>query len=99
MFTMSSRLLGLSLGLAMAVPAFAQWSPALIGSRTDGATIGFGGPAVAQNQGKDIRSLAARLEDEVTRDRHLTFEQLTQRYPEEVVIAALGRMVAKGGNQ
>ena len=99
---MSSRLLGLSLGLAMVaapvVPAFAQWSPALLGSRLESSTLGFGGPVAAQNEGADIRALTARLEDEVTEDRDLTFDQLTQRYPEEVVVGALGRMVAKGPN-
>lgn len=96
---MSSRLLGLSLGLAMAaapvVPAFAQWSPALVGPRTEAATVGFGGPVAAHDSGSDIRSLADRLEDDVAGDRDLTFEVLTQRYPEEVVIGALGRMLAK----
>ena len=96
---MSSRLLGLSLGIAMAaapvVPVFAQWSPALVG-RTESATVAFGGPVAAQDSGADIRSLADRLEDEVAGDRDLSFEALTQRYPEEVVIGALARMVSSG---
>lgn len=100
---MSSRLLGLSLGIAMIatpiVPAFAQWSPAFVNSRTEAAKIGFGGPVAAQEAGSDIRSLADRLEDEVTGDRDLTFEALTQRYPEEVVVGALARMVSTGSVQ
>ena len=97
---MSSRLLGLSLGLAMAIApvgsAFAQWSPALIGNRVEASNLAFGGPVAAQDQGADIRSLADRLEDDVAGDRDLTFEALTQRYPEEVVIGALGRMLNRG---
>lgn len=100
---MSSRLLGLSLGLAMLsapmVPVFAQWSPALIGSRTQSATVAFGGPVAAADAGADIRSLADQLEDEVAGDRDLTFDQLTQRYPEEVVVGAVARMLSNGSAQ
>ena len=99
---MSSRLLGLSLGIAIGLapiaPVFAQWSPALVGSapRTEAAVAGFGGPQAAQDLGSDIRSLSAVIAGRVAADRDLTFEQLTQSYPEEVVIGALARLLAKG---
>jgi hypothetical protein len=97
-----SRLLGLSLGLALAMspvaPAFAQWSPALVGSapRTEAAVAAFGGPQAAQDLGSDIRSLSSVIAERVATDRELTFEQLTHSYPEEVVIGALARLLARG---
>lgn len=85
---------GMSMGMS-ARPSEGLLTPTLGSLSLDGSLSPSGGPHSGSMQ-EDLLALVREIEDPVSADPRLRFRDLTVRYPEEVVVQALARILATG---